>query len=376
MHFFSTYAEKVNMIQLKNTPMQTFQGIWFEKWNIKLDESKNMTRKRPDPQIIDAEPMVKDFSADAYNIMTMCFVVRKGKERPKWEALAWCFHWKVWLWLTAAWLASGLAWFYINKQSSLVESLFEIYCLIITSPFSSLPKLTSNLQRFLSGLLMLMSIVIITGFQSNLYKNIQIPMFYPSINQIKQIKQLNLPIVCAHYHTCLMLFGKIVLTKKGHQQGNYTNQLFLDMTRQLFRPNLHMNLNRILQVKQECALITPCEPAYALINKIPSYSKKLHVVKETITTFPLYLGKFPFLPQLQKLLMLYLESGIGQRAEHMAEWKKFIRMMLKEKPEPLIRVFTMDDVQVAFIILFIGLFFGTLVFLMEWFSHYCHSQNN
>ena len=117
-------------------------------------------------------------------------------------------------------------------------------------------------------------------------------------------------------------------------------------------------------------LITPCESARAIINTIPSFSKKLHVVEETIVTFPLVYLPFPYEDKMRHLLALYYESGIGQWKEYQFQWEKLLRILMKEKNEPLVRVFNMDDVQVAFIILVIGLFISTFVFLLECISEY------
>lgn len=353
--------------------LENFKNIWFEKWNM-ID---NHAKSRKDLiSVIYAEPARFTISADAYSIISMCFVVQKGKERPKWEAIIWCFHWKVWLSLSFVWLISGLAWFFIMKKKSFLESLHDVYKLIISESVTWLPNLKSNLARCLAGVFTLASIIFITGFQSNLYKNMQVPLLYPPVNEIKQIKDLNLSIVCTFSYSCLMIFGKLLIP-------NYSNdildKLLISMSGQVLSQGKYLHfrdqwtLNDVFK-NPNLALITPCESARLMINKIPKFSKKLHLVEETISLYPLYFENFPFIKRLRKLLLEYLECGIGQWSEQLGQWNKLMKILLKEKQEPLVRVFNMDDLQIGFIILFIGLSISTFVFILECMSNYWPPQ--
>ena len=361
--FLTTMYERARKELPEDISLQLFKKIWFEKWNMVYN--RNSWRF----STIFVEPTNGPSNSGAYRIMSMCFVVQKGKEHPKWEVIIWCFHWKVWVSLTAIWFISGLAWFFIQKHTSLLQSLSEVYSLLVTEPISWLPKLNSNLSLLSAGLLMLMSIVIITGFQSNLYKNMQIPMLYPPINEIKQIKELNHSIICTYPYSCNMIFGKTL--------ENYaTDQLLKKMVDQVtpdsfrFGKKSNYTLYDVFN-NPKMALITSCESAELMINSIPMFSKKLHVVEEVIASFPLCYEGFPFEKQMHQLLLSYFESGIGQWEEHMYQIMKLMRILRNEKKEPLVRIFNMDDVQVAFIILFIGLCISTFVFFLElMFKHW------
>ena len=365
--FYSTIFELRNSREENRSTVELFQKIWFEKWNM---VGRDTTNKPPVwHALILVEPAYMERNADAYSIMSMCFVVQKGKDRPKWEAIIWCFHWKVWLLLTVMWFISGLAWYFLNKQNSLTQSLSQMNSLIITEPIFWLPSLNSNSQRFMTGLLMLMSIVIITGFQSNLYKNMQVPPVYPSINEIKQIKDQNLTIICTYPFSCYMIFGL------AYGFENNVGKLFKAMSSQYIEKNQDVKLffltfhtlNDVFS-QPDIALITPCESARLMINKIRILSKNLHVVEETITSFPLYYENFPFDQQLHQLLLSYFASGIGQWAEHITHWNKLITILFREKREPPVKVFSMDDLQIGFIFLFIGLSISTFIFILECIS--------
>ena len=364
--FYSTVDGVRNYRQAEKSSLELFRQIWFEKWNIVDSRSTNI------PPILTAaifdEPYDFFINTDAYTTMSMCFVVQKGKDRPKWEAIIWCFHWKVWLLLTVMWLISGAAWFFFNKQNSLSLSLFKMYSLILTEPIYWLPSLNRNSHRFIAGLLMLMSIVITTGFQSNLYKYMQVPPVYPPINEIKQIKNRNLSIFCTFPFSCYMIFGI---------SGISTDKLFSEMVYQFLDLDVTTSYQQYTRTLMDVynhpnyALITSCESARWMINKIPTLSKKLHVVEETITMYPIYYQVFPFQKQMRQLILSYYESGIGQWADHMTQWKKLIYILFREKSQkPPVKVFTMDDLQIAFIILFVGLSISTFIFILECISKY------
>ena len=197
----------------------------------------------------------------------------------------------------------------------------------------------------------------------------QVPMLYPPISEIKQIKELNLSIICTS--SCRMIF-------RGLEVGYHSSidPLFIEMRSQVAKGSLSFAKKTNYTLLHEVfnnpnkALITPCESAQVMINSISMFSKKLHVVKEVIVSYPLIYEGFPFERQMHQLLLSYFESGIGQWEEQMNQWKELMPILMKEKKEALIRVFNMDDLQVAFIILFIGLCISTFVFLLELMSKY------
>ena len=367
--FRTTWYERENL-KSEEMSLKLFKNIWYQKWNM-VDTSFSWRFAT-----ILVEPGYMDHEINAYRMMSMCFVVQKGKEYPKWEVIVWCFHWKVWMWLAVIWFISGLAWFFIKKHSSLSQSFSEVYSLLITEPISWLPNLNTDLSRLIAGLFMLMSIVIITGFQSNLYKNIQVPMLYPPINEIKQIQELNLTIVCAYPYSCEMIFGRSL-------KDLYPDKLLRKMSHQVTKDSFaylsKSNYYTLFDVynNPNMSLVTSCESARLMINSIPVLSKKLHVVGEVIVTYPLSYEYFPFQSQLHQLLLSYFESGIGLWEKQMIESTELTKILRKEKKEPSIRVFNMDDLQVAFIILFIGLSISTFVFLLELISkHFFFSRDD
>ena len=379
--FYTTFHEIVNNIKGEESSIETFKKIWFEKWNM-VDigtTNKRITIK----STIFIEPASFDLS-EVYNVMSMCFVVQKGKEHPKWEVIFWCFHWKVWMWMSVVWILSGGVWYFVIKKKSLSQSLSEVYSLIVSEGAIWLPKLNTFLPRFVAGILMLMSIVLTTGFQSNIFKNMQVPLLYPPIRDMKEIRDQNLTIICKYPSVCFSIFGIDGWSLKKTNDVIY--KLFDEMSHQFIHAGSagllitrkdrmkvilksNYTLNDVLN-NSNMALITSCESAHAMINAIPTFSKKLHVLEERIGIFPLFLMEFPFVEQMHQLLSFYFESGIGQWSQHMFEWKKLMVILMKEKKGPSVRVFNMDDVQVAFIILFIGLSISTFVFLLECLSKF------
>lgn len=343
--------------------LELLRNTWFEKWNLVASNQIVPLESR-----VYIEPADPPYS-DAYSSIAMCFVVQKGRPRPKWESIARCFEWRVWLSLTLLWFLSGLAWSFIFTRTSLFKSWCDICSLMISQPISWRSNLRGNLPRLIAGLFMLTSIVTSIGFQSMLFKNLKVPRLQPPITQIRQIKEANLTIVCTFTYTCLVLFG-----------SQYQDELFAEMFKLKqyvpprnrfmqteFSPNV--TLHDVLSHRQ-MALITPCASARAMVTKIPKFSKKLHVVEEQIATYPLYYLPFPFESHLRRLLFWYMESGVGEWAQETRQWRNLMKILLKEENEPHVRVFSMDDVQIAFLILLVGLVAAIFVFIVE-----CSIQN-
>lgn len=368
--FDTTVEETLNFNENIVNRLEIFQNIWFEKWNM-LDYDKVEVNRTTIVinALISLEPVFLGYNGDAYNILSMCFVVRKGAQRPKWESIIWCFHWKVWLSLTLVWFISGLTWFFIIKPISLFKSLCDVCSLIFSQPISWLPNIRNNLSRYIAGLFMLTSIVIITGFQTRLYINMRLPRLYPPIDDIKQIKDLNITILCTYTYTCDFIFNSkgdklfTELSKQWNTLGVVNNTITN------FLPNVTVN---DIFTNSQTALLTPCASARSMLKNIPKFAKKLHLVEEKISIYPLYYTQLPFEEHLRQLLFSYLESGIGQWVDHMIEWRNLIKILQKEEKQSHVKVFNLDDVQIAFIMLFIGLFISTLVFIFECLTKYWH----
>ena len=378
VELYSSVQEIANDKEDKISRFANFKNIWFEKWNMQ-PIGPNLT---PSTSIfLSLEPVKIVYNADAYNIISMCFVVQKGKQRPKWESLIWNFHWKVWLCLPCVWFISGLVWFVIMRPISLFKSLCDVCSLMISYPITWLSKLNNNLARYFAGLFMLTSIVLITGFQSNLYKNMQVSRLYLPINEIKHIKDIDLSIICTFPFSCLMIFGiehfiKGTTFSRDDLLSGMVDQLHIPRTNKTqinFKPNLAL---WDVYNDPDLAIVTPCESARSMINNIPTFSKNLHIVEETIASFPLYYKRFPFEDQLRRLLFIYTEAGIAQWVDQMDELKQIMKILWKEQKPPLIRVFNIEDVQIAFIILFFGLLLSTFVFFCELITKYCSPHSN
>ena len=62
-------------------------------------------------------------------------------------------------------------------------------------------------------------------------------------------------------------------------------------------------------------LIIACEPTHSMINKIPKFSRHLHVVEETIASYPLYYEEFIFQQRMCQLFLSYFEDRFGHWPE-------------------------------------------------------------
>ena len=310
-----------------------------------------------------------------FNVRSACFVVQKGKNFPEWQALARCFHWHIWLCLLVAWLFSGLVWHRLKANQSLDKSFTDILSLYVTYPVIWFHSRTKNVSRTLSGILVMSSIIIISGLlQSLLYSNLQSPGRYEPINTLEELQKANLTIYCKNYLNCERLFDNIIqdISPIFHQlvkQLAYTRLSKIDKLYFIFnRSAFDENIDTVY-MHSDRALIINCNEAIDLINTIPKYKKNLHIVDERITINPSVIySQFtpPYFDHIVRILFTFHESGIAQWWDSHEQWKQQLKRLFQEKELPRLKVFSLKDLEIAFFILIFGNFIGFVAFIFEY----------
>ena len=337
-----------------------------EKWN--FSRSPNAFHGTFVSLVLDTSPLVH--TGDAYDVMSLCFILHKGKYNPSWKALLRSYEWSVWCGCAITLISSALGYTVIlyfdpqgrseNLLNLFLRSVCKMLSLFITVPINWMNAIQKFQVRILTISIMLSSIILINGFQSCLYSLLQTPGRQPPINSIKQLQSTNIRIHCIYIYYCHMIFDE--------QNLKY---LFLnwDPEERGGRPRLlNHTINDVL-MNSNMALIMSCKVARRTFNEISKYSDELHIVEEIISTYPLFIREymgmgFPFYEKLRRLLANFDENGIGQYEEETYQLS-ILRKQINENQTEKLKVFSIDDLQIAFIILGIGLSISILIFILE-----------
>lgn len=377
---------------------------------------------------IAGEPVNWDNYTNAYHMMSLCFVVHKRGPREPWDVLPRSFHWHVWLASALTICTTTLAWFALRivarrSQATLIhliQSYSQMNQLFWAEPIEWLNKIETNSEKILSITIMLMSIVLISGLQSSLYSLIQSPGSYPEIKTLRDIKQANLTILCKFAEICQSLFSKGQINRR-HQSDpllkeigrnwvmNFTKMKLSDYTQSgwfdEYDVEMLLNMTELNETAEQFhtietldlqltfsfqdvfldnknALMLPCEEAYKVLQTNVQFRKELIVVDEIVGSFPLYykgLNRELIFPKhLRKILLSFYESGIAQWLDHIDEWRKLMRILIRHtanQVETNLRVFKLKDLQGAFLVLIIGLVFALVIFTIEMTSRKFRSRS-
>lgn len=305
---------------------------------------------------------------DIFQVVPMCVVIQKGNEIPSWQALTRSYPLQVWIVIIITWFLSSLFWTCVLGTVSLFESLSKMMSIYSTQPIHWMASIERMSERILVGTMMLLSIVIITGFQSSLYSHLQSPGYYPPINSLRELNESNLTIHCTYTYSCLSIFN----------YNNQTDPLIKDIGKKSilsegkFKTNYHSNISlNTLYENSSIALILPCDIAKKSLEQISKYSIKLHLINEIIIIMPIYFGGgargCPFFSQLKIILLLFQQNGIAQWLDYIEEWKSLMKQSIFEKEPEKLKVFSIVDLQIAFLILIIGEVLAIFLFLIEIF---------
>ena len=305
--------------------------------------------------VFEDEPtQAKPFNSP-FEIMAICAVVQKGAQFPPWQALTRCFEPRLWLSLLCSWVISASVWWIIRDVPTF-DSAAQMLSLLSASPTVWIGQIYRlPLRLFVIGV-MLISIVVSSGLQSQLYSNLQTPGSFPSINSVSELHKANYTLLCTNENLCKIIFGHY-----------YRNPLLIKIGKN-WRNNGTPTLNDVYYNPNK-ALIIPCRSARNSIKLIKKFQTSLHILRAKLAEFYLCFYSttftFPFQSKFQQIIASFYESGIAEWHETNDEWKRLVPILFEEESHANLRAFSLYDLQIAFIILLIGEMLAFVVFLCE-----------
>lgn len=198
-----------------------------------------------------------------------------------------------------------------------------------------------------------------------MYSHLQAPNRFPPKNYLQDLIDFNYKIVCRDSIVCIEYL-------RDHDANQNSTHILVSLFKRCLSPKCLQEYEiSDLYENPEFALIMDCDEAIKSINDVPKYKESFHIMSELTGTYPLqYAGLgtgFPFNEYIHKATVGFVESGIFQKLDQLKNNQKRISLLIEEKSNPKVKIFSMKDLKVAFIIIIVGNLFAILIFLFEYF---------
>ncbi|GLV44094.1 Ionotropic receptor 100a [Carabus blaptoides fortunei] len=321
----------------------------------------------------DYETRDAEFSASAMQD-DLCVVTHKAKRIPQWMVLYYYFDSTIWLTLVFIYISLVLTWKLIQRLDSHIlantqvpnTTFLDTFRMMIGVPIIRSPTMTSE-RIFMSACLMAFSTLVGT-FQGSFVIMYSTKFFYPDVNTLEQLAQINMPIVTRFEGIKQDVFS---------DDSNPTVIKLKNML-MVYKQKQEINLG-IVRYANMSGLIR--KSSMDLENKTNFYdsqgSNLLYIIKECARTYNLaYM--FPtasaFAPGINRIILRTSAAGLFVKwYKEMAANKTLSSQhssynRIKTDPDEK-RPLTMQDTQLAFYELLIGFGISILGFICELILH-------
>ena len=209
------------------------------------------------------------------------------------------------------------------------------------------------------------------------------------VDTFREIQQKNLSIICQYTYFCFVIFNLTIFEfdptlielkslwdskcSRDEREFDYgTFSITIDTNLNLTCPTYrYFNLNYIY-LKNNLALMLPCEKAEKFLRLVPDYHDKLHKVNEIIGIYPLYITAYNgnkvliYRENILTILSIFYSSGIAQWLEEQEEYKNVFKYLKNtRKNETAFYRLNLMNLFGAFLILIIGYILALSIFVFE-----------
>jgi hypothetical protein len=309
-----------------------------------------------------------EFTVPAYQDR-LCVMTRKAGKIPPVLLPLLIFDHQLWISFFLIYLVIATSWCVLralNKQfidhkslnlpshiskASLPIKLLQVFIdtsvLIFSSPFRRFSKVRN--ERILISSICLFSLIVIAAFQSSLSTVYTKPMFYKNIETLKELD-------------------------KSGMRINSKYKSFLD---DAFSANSSDLMDRLLKkvvwVQNESVLFRLENYGEAALTRkilfdLNYKSKKLHLISECARRYRIaYIVPkgFYFLEEVNEILLRIGEAGIVRKIIGLVSFKSNLLYAINNREKSKKKVFTLNDLQLAFYVLIIGYVISLLTFFLE-----------
>jgi len=301
----------------------------------------------------------------------LCVIVPKAKHLPKWLAIFRVFNLHVQFALVCVYVGCSIVSRILQKMHSHFKcvlkdiSLFDT-CIEMLPPFLSLPLIrmpSSSHQKVFVMTCLVFGMIIASVFQGKLVTVLSKPDYYPDINTLEELDASGMVIGTGSRNLIEDTFSTEESSLIKHLRDKITYYNLSNSVMSYVAKHQNMSaLNR---------LSNAIYGLHCFHNSDGTF--QLHIVKECPRTYSLaYIipKGSPFLLRINNIIAQLVESGIIDKWNEDTRFNvtEFQRRMYTSNDSH--KVFSLEDLQMPFLILICGLFGSAITFCVELTAQY------
>lgn len=293
----------------------------------------------------------------AFDVDEVCLIVPKSKMKPEWKGIFLAFDETTWLLIILTYFFCVVVWYFVKSviyesfdEALLVLNVFQAF---ILAPLHNVPKFYSEKMIFLS--ILLFTLVISNCFQGSLVKLLTHPTYEPDINSLADLDDSGLRIRSTANNL-----------RETFETYDNSNIIYRHLYNKfVFTPDKSENiLSRVSYKRDVAGIVRKNIAAQTMKNYIEDNRVLLHVVPECPISYNLALmfkKQSLYIHVINDIILLLVQSGILN--SYYITNTSTIRSYNQRTHH---KIFTLDNVYIAFIILMLGYTTALIVFIFEY----------
>jgi hypothetical protein len=296
----------------------------------------------------------------------LCIVVPKAKRLPKWLAFFRVFPLHVLLALVCVYVGSCIIshilqmmysfFMPVNKDTSLIATFIEMLPPLLSLSLVRMPS--SRSQKVFVITYLVFGMIIASLFQGKLVTVLSKPDYYPDINTLEELDASGLVIATGSINLIENTFSIEESPLVKHLSSKVTHR------------NIQEGITYYVAKHQDIAALTRISNANynVLLYRNTDGTFLLHIVREFPRTYSLaYIVPkgSPFLFRINHVITQLVESGIVYKWSEDTYFNMTAFYRSKRSGNDSPKVFSLEDLQMAFLILACGLFGSVMTFFVE-----------
>ncbi|PSN53603.1 Ionotropic receptor 872 [Blattella germanica] len=316
-----------------------------------------------------------EFTDSAYHDK-VCVIVPKGKKIPKWLAIFTAVNSDAMSSLLIIYFVNSVIFYTLKKIHSiyilksirndigLSVALLEMLRPFVSSPFPKIPKTTS--LRIFFGACLLLGLILTSSMQGIFFAVIANPYYYPDINTLEALDKSNLKIYTSS-PSLIDTFGD------PSSSENFDTTVMNSLSRKVSSISGEKDVWEMIAFRQSAAAITRKSDFQVPQGRYqsPDGSALLHLMQYCPRSYLLgYLipKGSPYLHEINRCVFKLVESGLFEFHKRKINTNKEDSLNVGQSKiqNEKAKVFSFEELQIAFYILIVGWICSILSFILEY----------
>jgi hypothetical protein len=369
--FMRNLAKKMNFTAIADSPKDGKEyGFIFENNGTFTGTLGDILDDRADISL--NSRFVKEYGTNNIEFTThvgfdsLCLIVPKAKQLPKWLALFRVFHLHVQFSLACVYVVCSTIFYilqilYSHFKSECKDASITTTFIETLPPFLSLSLVrmpSSQSEKVLMISCLMFGMIIAAAFQAKLVTVLSKPDYYPDINTLEELDESGLAITTGSINLVQDTFS----TEESPPAKHLRSKVIYSYLQE-------GNINYVAKHQNIAALNRLSTALYSvLLYRNSDGTFLLHIVKECprIYTLAYIVPKgSPFLLRINHVLTQLVETGIVDKWNEDTYFNVTAFHRTEYSGNNSLKVFSLEDLQMPFLILVCGLLSSGVTFFME-----------